>query len=70
MHAEITVERNALRTKLEEANTRISHCLHKAAEDWKRINSLQTVAEQVEHLRIERQELLKQVADLTAKAHL
>jgi regulator of replication initiation timing len=68
MHAELTVERNALRTKLAEANTRVSDCLREAAEDWKRINSLQTVAEQVEHLRAEREELLNQIAALTTEA--
>lgn len=69
MHSEITAERNMLRTKLAEANTRISDCLRSAAEDWARINSLQMVVSQVDDLRIERQTLLKQISALSATAH-
>ncbi|MCQ2994001.1 hypothetical protein NLO95_07710 [Pseudomonas syringae] len=69
MHSEITAERNMLRTKLAEANTRVSECLRTAAEDWKRINSLKMIASQVDDLRIERQALLNQISALSVTAH-
>ncbi len=69
MHGELTAERNTLRTQLAEANTRLSDCLRSAAEDWKEISSLKSIAYQVEQFRAERQALLNQIDALKAKAH-
>jgi chromosome segregation ATPase len=57
MHAEVSRERDALRSQLAAANTRISDCLRSSAEDWATIDSLKRVSIQADELRYECLEL-------------
>lgn len=61
INAEAAEAYSLLKAKLDEANGRISECLHKAGEDWAKMDALRRIAYQVDELQRERQELFKKL---------